>query len=80
MTKRPNNGSRNQNAPTQDPMALLRGPVSGDNSKGRRQNKSKMTKPMKMPNLQKSGRFLAAFFASKIQSLSSRSFLVHSHA
>ena len=30
MTKRPNNGSRNQNAPTQDPMALLHGPIAGD--------------------------------------------------
>ncbi|WMJ15478.1 hypothetical protein RA955_11855 [Geobacillus proteiniphilus] len=44
MTKRPNKGSRNQNAPTQDPMALLRGPISGDNSKGRRQNKTQNDK------------------------------------
>ncbi|MEC5186737.1 MULTISPECIES: hypothetical protein [Geobacillus] len=44
MTKRPNKGSRNQNAPTQDPMALLHGPISGDNSKGRRQNKEQNDK------------------------------------
>jgi hypothetical protein len=44
MTKRPNKGSKNQNAPTQDAMSLLNGPVSGDNSKGRKQNKSQNDK------------------------------------
>ncbi|MEB3751651.1 hypothetical protein [Geobacillus icigianus] len=49
MTKRPNKGSRKQNTPTQDPMALLDGPVSGDNSKGRRQNKAQHDKTDEHP-------------------------------
>jgi hypothetical protein len=44
MTKSPNKGSKNQNAPTQDAMSLLNGPASGDNSKGRKQNKSQNDK------------------------------------
>jgi hypothetical protein len=44
MTKSPNKGSKNQNAPTQDAMSLLNGPVPGDNSKGRKQNKSQNDK------------------------------------
>jgi hypothetical protein len=44
MTKRPNKGSNNQNAPTQGEMSLLNGPISGDNSKGNKRNKSQNDK------------------------------------
>ncbi|BDG47443.1 MULTISPECIES: hypothetical protein [Parageobacillus] len=44
MTKRPNKGSKNQNAPTQDAMSLLNGTIAGDNSKGNKRNKSQNDK------------------------------------
>ncbi|BDG32316.1 hypothetical protein [Parageobacillus thermoglucosidasius] len=44
MTKRPNKGSKNQNAPTQDAMSFLNEPIAGDNSKGNKRNKSQNDK------------------------------------